>query len=790
MKDSSSADSGQNQLEHGLEQQLRKIESSKLGRYERRTEHIDKQGNTRFINRLIREDSPYLLQHAHNPVNWYAWGEEAFTTAKQDNKPIFLSIGYSTCHWCHVMEVESFDNIEVAKQLNKDFISIKLDREQHPDIDEYYMTGVQLVSGQGGWPMSNFMVSDGRPFFGATYFPAQSFLSLLSQISETWKNKPEEIEKSADSISQAINRILAQKLEGGELQQQDIQDSFAALLEREDKHYGGLSGQPKFPQEPILLYFLEQALRYRDTEKMAFVDRALEGMARGGIYDQVGGGFHRYSTDSKWLVPHFEKMLYNQSQLSLVYLQAFQATGKEYFLRIVRQTLDYVLRDMQLPDGGFYSATDADSEGEEGLFFVWTLAELHSALNQAEFDLICSVYSPSEYGNFEGSNILCLDQALSEHADSSQFYDKLDQVLNKLYQVREERIHPLRDDKLIVSWTSAMASSLLQATIAGDEDKGYLEAAEKALNFIWKNNLAEDGNGKKTLKRIYLNGTCSIASQLEDFANLCQALLLLFDVSQNRDYLQKAALIMDLAVDQFWDQATGGFFIGPDQAEGPKLIRSRSASDGAVLSPVAVSMYCLLALHKRSKLIDLESSQAGNFYQGKLQSCIASISGQLNEHPLSYSSVIGVVDRFNAGVMDLIQYAGQGYARVRFVRKIGKQRILITIDLQAGWHITANQQSGSSSEDVSQTTALQLALMDNETYWQLGEVNYPAANHAIDDIGDSSLAVYQDSVEIEAKFSAGQEKADLLSSSIGIELQLQLCNENSCLLAERLTVRL
>ena len=344
-----------------LESRLRELEAQREGTYDKRTEHLDAEGRAIFINRLIEEDSPYLLQHAHNPVNWYPWGDEAFAAAKADEKPIFLSIGYSTCHWCHVMEIESFDNVEVAKLLNQHFISIKMDREQFPDLDEIYMTGVQLVSGQGGWPMSNFLLPDGRPFYGATYFPAPAFMQVLGQIGGAWEKQRAELERNAHSLYQAINKVLCERKPLETLKQGIVDNAVKALLQREDRTLGGLAGAPKFPQEPILLFLLDQVVRRDDGAALGFVERALEGMGRGGIYDQVGGGFHRYSVDEEWLTPHFEKMLYNQAQLGMVSLQAYQLTGNDFFARVARQTCNYVLRDMQIDQGGYYSATDADS---------------------------------------------------------------------------------------------------------------------------------------------------------------------------------------------------------------------------------------------------------------------------------------------------------------------------------------------------------------------------------------------------------------------------------------------
>ena len=415
-----------------LEQDLRLAERNKEGTYEKRTDHFHTDGTTVFINRLIYEDSPYLLQHAHNPVNWFPWGAEAFEVAQSTNLPIFLSIGYSTCHWCHVMEVESFDNVEVAKVLNESFVSIKMDREQYPDIDEIYMTGLQLISGHGGWPMSNFLLPNGKPFFAATYFPPPNFVKLLLQISEHWKNRRTELEESANKISDSIGRMIASERRTVPLDEGLSKTVAQALFHREDRSHGGLAGAPKFPQEPLLLFMLERGIRDNNSNAVDFVTRALEAMGRGGIYDQVAGGFHRYSVDAEWLVPHFEKMLYNQSQLALLYLLTYRFFGDKYFARICKQTIRYVLRDLQLPEGGFYSATDADSEGAEGLFFTWDKDELNKTLGKDEFGLVVDVFGVSEEGNFEGSNILYLTNSF-EHFQGKygrDFEFKLDSILN------------------------------------------------------------------------------------------------------------------------------------------------------------------------------------------------------------------------------------------------------------------------------------------------------------------------------------------------------------------------
>lgn len=768
-----------------LETELRKLEQSKQGSYDKRTEHLDEQGVALFINRLIREDSPYLLQHAHNPVNWYPWGAEAFEHAREQNKPVFLSIGYSTCHWCHVMEVESFDNVDVAEVLNRDFICIKMDREQYPDIDEVYMTGVQLVSGQGGWPMSSFLLTDGRPFFGATYFPAASFISLLNQISEAWKTKYVELESSAKQIAEAIDRILSERKQAAALSDNIVEDTVEALLQREDISYGGIAGEPKFPQEPLLLLLLDHVRRERDEKTMAFVERALEGMGRGGIFDQIAGGFHRYSVDEQWLVPHFEKMLYNQSQLALVYLQAYELSHRPFFRRVCEMTLDYVARDMQLADGGFYSATDADSEGEEGTFFTWSIDELQDVLDASEMQLVSLLYAPSELGNFEGSNILNLSRSLEEYAAESaieNFTERLDVILQKLYLAREKRIHPLRDDKLIVAWAAAMMTTFVKAATTLNKEN-YLVVAKKAAEFVWSKNVDEGAR----LHRIYLNGTVSIAGQLEDYANFAEALIALFDATNEVLYLQQAEQLMMTALAEFWDDEHAGFFLSPRQQTGPQLTRSRNASDDAMLSPVAAALRCLLQLARRH---EQRASEAGENEQALLQRVdqgIASLLAHVNESPMSHPSMLSLISDREEGARDRVQWIDGGKAKVSCRRMSSSStetlQIEVSVMLADNWHITA-QNTG-----LDDFYPIAVSLGDGEQHWSLGEVDMPEANAHLQ-MGDSTnVAIYQDSFNIRVAIRRNAEPADGLSASAELQLKLQLCSDSNCLLPQSLIFR-
>lgn len=766
--------------QHGneLERQLRAAEAGKEGRYDKRTDHLDETGRAIFINRLILEDSPYLLQHAHNPVNWYAWGELPFEVAKAENKPVFLSIGYSTCHWCHVMEVESFDNVEVAKVLNQHFISVKMDREQYPDIDEVYMTGVQCMSGHGGWPMSNFLLADGRPFFGATYFPPGQFIALLNQVHDVFTGRYDEIERSADSLHRSIQLILAERKKPLPLAEDLPEKTLQALYQREDEALGGLAGAPKFPQEPLLLLALDQARRTCDRRAYRFAERSLRHMAMGGIYDHAGGGFHRYSVDAQWLVPHFEKMLYNQSQLAPAYLQAWQLDGNPFFRRVVEQTLDYVVREMQSPEGGFYSATDADSEGREGVFFVWSMEELEELLDEAELELLIRHYGVSTAGNFEGANILHLSEPFPEGETGAA----LDDILLRLRQVREKREPPLRDDKVIAGWAGAMISALCQAAWALDRFD-WLDAAERAATHLCDSNIDADGG----LKRIWLHGSSSIGGQLEDYANLALALLQLSDVTGKQEYLLQSCGLMKQALARFFDEEQDSFYLAPENTPGPQLIRSRNATDGAQVSPVAAALECMIGLNRRAAL--LPEADAAEFNGERITACIRELAAAINANPVGHPSLLRVIRAWQSGEIEPLQTAGEGRARVLARRSVenGNHEAVIRLLIAPAWHVTAPDQAGGEFAPLS------LSLDENEANWRLGEMRISGERGRLATPGGESVEILRGEVELRVALltvqSAGSGEEEF-GAGAGVQLQVQLCDERSCLLPETLRFRL
>ncbi len=539
-------------------------------------------------NRLAKETSPYLLQHADNPVDWYPWGEEARQKAQAEDKPIFLSIGYSACHWCHVMAHESFEDGRVAAILNEHFVSIKVDREERPDLDRIYMNAVVAMTGSGGWPMSVFLAPDGRPFYGGTYFPPvprynmPSFTDVLLAVADAWQNRRQELLEGGKQVVAAIERQNAGR-EDPELetcQPETLTTAFQNLQRRFDGVHGGWGGAPKFPQ-PMALEFL---LRYHhltdDPQARRMVSRTLEAMARGGMYDQLGGGFHRYAVDDHWLVPHFEKMLYDNAQLARVYLHAWQVTGNPFFRTIAEEVLDYVIREMTDPAGGFYSTQDADSEGQEGRFFIWTPYEIWAVLGE-DTPRFLEAYGVTEAGNFEGKNILSLVGSLEErHA--------LADARRKLWAVREQRVHPGRDEKVLTSWNGLMLAAFAEAARVLNRDD-YREVAERNADFLWRELRTENGRLWHTWKE----GVARVNGYLEDYTHLMEGLLELYQTTFEARWYLAARELAEVIIEHF--SAPVGFFDTSDDHE-ELIIRPRELQDNAVPSGNAMAALTLLRL--------------------------------------------------------------------------------------------------------------------------------------------------------------------------------------------------
>ena len=549
-------------------------------------------------NNLIHETSPYLLQHAHNPVEWYGWNETALKKAKDENKPIFLSIGYSSCHWCHVMAHESFENEEVAKFMNENFVNIKVDREERPDIDDIYQKVCQIATGQGGWPLSIFLTPCQKPFYVGTYFPVldsygrPGFGSICRQLSQAWNEKPKDVEKSAEKFLDALQKIERITIPT-KLERVILDEAAMNLFQIGDPTYGGFGSAPKFPNAANISFLFRYAKLSGISKFNEFALKTLKKMAKGGIFDQIGGGFSRYSTDAKWLVPHFEKMLYDNALMPINYVEAYQITKDPFYLDVMKKTLDFVLREMTSPEGGFYSAYDADSEGVEGKFYVWKKSEIKEILGN-DADLFCLYFDVTDGGNWEGNNILCNNLNLSTVAFNFGITEqKSQEIINscseKLLKVRSQRIPPGLDDKILVSWNSLMVTAFAKGYRITN-DVRYLNAAKNNISFI-ENNLFKNG----TLLRTYKNGKAKIDGYLEDYSYFVNALLDVFEIEPEKKYLELALKLGHHLVDHFWDSNTNSFFMTSDNHE-KLIIRPKSNYDLSLPSGNSVSAFVILLL--------------------------------------------------------------------------------------------------------------------------------------------------------------------------------------------------
>ena len=559
-----------------LDEQLQQAWAKREPGYKPRTQHLQPDGTPKYTNRLFFESSPYLLQHAHNPMNWHPWGDEAFEKARALGRPVLLSVGYSTCHWCHVMEEESFDDEEIARYINENYIPIKVDREVRPDVDAIYMSAVQAMRGRGGWPMTVWLTPDREPFYAGTYFPARDgdrgtsmgFLTLVAKLKEIYDNDPDRITKQTQDITAAISRAMEPQA-GSELPGPQVLHQLASFYKvRFDDINGGTKGSPKFPSSLPIRGLLRYHRRTGDKRALEMAELTLEKMARGGMYDQAGGGFHRYSTDERWLVPHFEKMLYDNALLVTAYLEGYQATGRTDFAAVARDILRYVERDMTSSEGAFYSATDADSlnpegEREEGWFFTWTPAEIAEVLGEERAKAVVAYYAVSGKGNFEGRNILHRPKPAAEVAaqlglPTETLRSIVDEAREELYAARAERPPPLRDDKVLTAWNGLMISAHAQAALVlGDAD--YARRAERAAAFLLKNLR----RGRRLL-RSYNSGQARHNAYLDDYAFLIAALLDLYEATGNSDWLREAVELEQVLEEHYQDEQNGGFFMTSD----------------------------------------------------------------------------------------------------------------------------------------------------------------------------------------------------------------------------------
>ena len=592
-----------------------------------------------MANRLANETSPYLLQHKDNPVEWYPWGEEALKRAREEDKPILLSVGYSACHWCHVMERESFEDEATARIMNEHFVSIKVDREERPDIDSIYMSAVQALTRGGGWPMTVFLTPDGAPFYGGTYFPPvpsrgmPSFQQVLLSLADAYENRRDEVSRSAESVREYLQTTTGAALPKTAVGAELLDKAAESLMSELDRRFGGFGGAPKFPQAMNLEVLLRHHHRTGDRAALSGVEDTLRAMANGGIYDQLGGGFARYSVDQYWLVPHFEKMLYDNALLSRIYLEAYQATGEEFYKRIAEETLDYVVRDMTSPEGGFYSAEDADSEGEEGKFYVWTPEEIRGVLNAEEATIAERYWDVTARGNFEGKNILYVprppEAVASEFGISpEELWERIREIRSKLFAAREHRVRPGRDEKILAAWNGLMLRSFaLAARVLKRED--YREVAERNAAFLL-DELRVDGR----LRRSYKDGQARFNGYLEDYAMVADGLVTLYEATFQTRWLVEAASLADAVLDLFWDEGSELFYDTPADHE-ELVTRPRDVYDSAAPSGTSVATDVLLRL---SLLLDRDD------YRARAEAVLDSLSGGMERLPGAFGRLLAALD--------------------------------------------------------------------------------------------------------------------------------------------------
>lgn len=649
-------------------------------------------------NRLFNTKSPYLLQHAYNPVDWYPWGEEAFEKAKDEDKPIFLSIGYSTCHWCHVMERESFEDEEVAAILNKYFISIKVDREERPDIDNIYMNFCQATTGHGGWPLSVFLTPEMKPFYAGTYFPKNSrygmhgFMDILGIINDKWKNEKEKIQDSANKI--VINLGKNEISDNEEIDKNSFDIAYEYFERSFDNTYGGFGNQPKFPTPHNLMFLLRYYIKTETKEALNMVEKTLIQMYKGGIFDHIGFGFSRYSTDRKWLAPHFEKMLYDNALLIITYLEAFQITNNSLYKEIVEKVIHYIIRDMTSLKGGFFCAEDADSEGVEGKFYIWSKEEIIKELGEEDGNLYCKHYNITEKGNFEGFSIPNLiNNDLDIIEGDIELKDKLKKLSEKLFNIREKRVHPHKDDKILVSWNGLMIVAFSKAGKILNNPE-YIKYAENAIRFIEKYMFRDDGR----LFARYRDGDVNHLAYIDDYEFLIWAYIEFYQGVFKAEYLKKAIDLTKNMIDIFEDKENGGFFLYGNDSE-KLIIRPKEIYDGAIPSGNSIAAYVLLRLSKLT---------GNNMYEEKAERLFNSFGSKINDSPMGYTAML-IAKMYSITPIKEIVLAGKRNDKIiKEMINLSNQKYLPFTE------ILLNEGEGEL-QDINEFASTQAAINDKTT---------------------------------------------------------------------------
>ena len=742
-------------------------------------------GSWKWTNRLIHETSPYLLLHAHNPVEWYPWDDEALTRAKKENKLIFLSVGYSTCYWCHVMEREVFSNPEIAEQMNKNFINIKIDREERPDLDEIYMTATQIMIRRGGWPNSVFLTPDLKPFYAGTYFPPTDkpnrpgFPTVLDAVHEAWVTREAEVINTANEITNIIERVISTgftSLTAEPLDRSLISTGVTHLKTTYNQAYGGFGTAPKFPSPANLEFLLREYERQSklqtantDAESLLkMVTRTLDMMAYGGIYDQIGGGFHRYSVDAKWLVPHFEKMLYDNAQLAKIYLQAYKITEKPQYRRIAEELFSFIAREMTAPDGGFYSALDAETDAEEGKYYVWTEDEIKKVLSKKDVKQFASIYGVDKGPNFEGKNVLYVPNG----AESEASLKTVKSAQETLLAARYERERPLLDTKIIVSWNGMMIDALAYGYEVLGEEK-YLIAASKAAQFILDKMRKPDGE----LWHTYTAGVTKYDGYLDDYAFLVQGLLGLSNATGEERWLRSATTLTDKMIELFWDNKHGGFFFTKADAK-QLIVRTKKPHDSAIPSGNAVAVNNLLMLNPS--------------YRNYAEKTLRSFAKAMEDTPSSFMHMLFALNGYlsiedglpvSTPKLDTTQTLVTATAKIKTPTKGNQIDVEVQVKIAAGWHINANP---AGQDNLIPTTI----TVDKDALIEINNVKYPKGKSMKFEFSPESVNVYDGTFTIPLKLK--QKPDTLIKKGIPIILKLnyQACNDTECSLPQELNIPL
>ena len=727
-------------------------------------------GSWKWTNRLINETSPYLLLHAHNPVDWYPWGDEALALAKKENKPIFLSVGYSTCYWCHVMERKVFSNPEIAAEMNKNFINIKIDREERPDLDEIYMTATQLLVQRGGWPNSVFLTPDLKPFYAGTYFPPTDmpgrpgFPTILDAVHEAWVTREAEVIESAKQISNAIEMATSRgftPLSGKEFDRSLITGAVDYLRTSYSHAYGGFGTAPKFPSPANLEFLLSEYERTSDDPLLKMVTRTLDMMAYGGMYDQVGGGFHRYSVDAKWLIPHFEKMLYDNAQLAKVYLQAYQLTQEPRYRRVAEEIFSFIFREMTAPEGGFYSALDAETDAEEGKYYVWTADEIRKILGKKGAARFADVYGVDKKGNFEGKSVLYVPEGTAAEGSLKA----LAAPREKLLEARFKREYPLLDTKVIVNWNGLMIDALAYGYQVLGEER-YLAAASKAARFI----LDTMRKPNRELLHTYTDGVVKQDAYLDDYAFFVRGLLGLHQATGEEQWLNSAKTLTDKMIQLFWDDKNGGFYYTKADAK-HLIVRTKKPYDSAIPSGNAVVVKNLLGF--------------GADYRDYAEKTLRSFAESMAQNPSSFMYMHFALNHY------LTLEENKDPAALSMVTATAKVKqkddkvfnVELQLKIAAGWHVNANP---AGQDNLIPTTV----TVEADASIEIVDIAYPKGRTTRFEFSNEALNVYEKSLTIQLRLKQKPNVRREQNTPIILQLTYQPCNDTECLLPETLDILL